>query len=71
MTWDSLRADSGWAVSYTASEDIGTVKVLKKEINGFPCFQGQSKTTMAVPVLMSVATDITGAKLVDSGHHQG
>ena len=62
VTWDSLRADSGWAVSYTASEDIGTVKVLKKEINGFPCFQGQSTTTLSVPMLMSVATDITGAK---------
>ena len=62
VTWESLRSDSGWTVSYSASESIGTVKVLKKEINGFPCFQGQSETPLAVPVLMSVATDITGAK---------
>ena len=28
----------------------------------FHVFQGQSETPLAVPVLMSVATDITGAK---------
>ncbi|MEC8378789.1 MAG: hypothetical protein VXZ96_00625 [Myxococcota bacterium] len=62
ITWEGLRSDSGWSESYAANESIGTVRVLKKEINGFPCFQGQSETSLGVPVLMSVATDITGAK---------
>lgn len=62
VNWSSLRAESGWSVSYSTEKNIGTVKVLKKDINGFPCFQGQSNTTIDVPVLMGVATDITGAK---------
>jgi hypothetical protein len=61
-TWTELRAENGWALSYTDEQSIGKISVYKKTIDKYPCFQGRASTTQPVSTMMGVASDIEGAR---------
>lgn len=60
-TWKELYASEGWNYSHSASTAEGEVKVYKKLVDSFPCFQGETTTDLEPKIIIEIAADAESA----------
>lgn len=60
-TWKELYASDGWTYSHTTDTSVGKVKVYKKSVDSFPCFQGEATTDLDPKLIIEIAADAESA----------